>query len=83
MRSAGLGVASAAVVAASGVWAWATFDFWETVPLVPCLLGAGLLASLAVYDRGRKFVVALLVGLVVTGAAFCITGLVTLYRWEG
>jgi hypothetical protein len=78
-----LGLASVGVIVGSLAWAWATFDFWETVPLVPCVGAAGGLAALAVYAAGTHGAVAILVGLAVSGATFIGTALVTIMRWEG
>jgi hypothetical protein len=78
-----LGFASAVVVVGSLAWAWATFDFWDTVPAFPCVGAAGGLAALAVYAAGKHGAVAILVGLFVSGATFIGTALVTISRWEG
>ena len=78
-----LALASVAVFAGSLIWAWATFDFWETVPLVPCVIGAGLLAALALYARRGGLLGPLAVGLAVGVATFVATAFVTLARWEG
>lgn len=86
MRSAApalLTVASVAVFIGSVVGAWATFDFWETIPLVPCVLGAGAFAALALYARRGRFLAPLVVGLAVTLVTFVATLLVTIARWEG
>jgi hypothetical protein len=78
-----LGFASAVVTIGSLVWAWATFDFWESVPLIPCVGTAGGLAGLAVYAARKNAVPAILVGLSVAAATFIGTALITLARWEG
>ena len=78
-----LALASVAVFVGSLIWAWATFDFWETIPLVPCVLGAGTLAALALYARRGGFLAPLGVGLAVAAATFVATAFVTLARWEG
>jgi hypothetical protein len=78
-----LGLASAGVIIGSLAWAWATFDFWESVPLLPCVATAGGLAALAVYSARKSAAAAILVGLSVAGATFIGTALVTLARWEG
>jgi hypothetical protein len=84
-----LALASICVVVGSVVWAWATFDFWETVPLVPCAGASGLLAAGAVYSGWtgvglwRRAGLAVFVGVAVALATFIGTGLMTLYRWEG
>jgi hypothetical protein len=78
-----LAVASVAVFVGSVIGAWATFDFWETVPLVPCVLGAGVLAGLSLYARRRRFLGSVLLALAVAIATFVATLFVTLARWEG
>jgi peptidoglycan/LPS O-acetylase OafA/YrhL len=78
-----LGIASVAVFVGSVLWAWATFDFWETIPLVPCVLGAGVLAAFALYVPRRRPLRALGIGLAVTIMTFLATAFVTLSRWEG
>jgi hypothetical protein len=78
-----LAVASGAVVVGSLIGAWRTVDFWETIPMVPCVVGAGLLAAFAVYVGFRRPVAAVLLGLVVSLATFVGTALITLARWEG
>jgi hypothetical protein len=81
--SALLAVASVAVFVGSLVGAWATFDFWETIPLVPCVLGAGILAALALYARRRRFLGPLVLGLAVAFVTFLSTLFITIARWEG
>jgi hypothetical protein len=81
--SALLAMASGVVFVLSIAWAWATFDFWETIPLVPCMLSAGILAGLALYVPRRRPFGALLLGFVVAIMTFTATLLVTLSRWEG
>jgi hypothetical protein len=78
-----LALASAGVAIGSVAWAWATFDFWETVPLIPCVLAAGSLAGLAVYAAARRLGVAVAIGALVSAATFIGTLVVTLARWEG
>jgi hypothetical protein len=78
-----LGIASVAVFVGSLIGAWATFDFWETIPLVPCVLGAGTLAALALYVSRRRLMGALILGVVVTLMTFTGTFFITLARWEG
>jgi Na+-transporting NADH:ubiquinone oxidoreductase subunit NqrD len=59
------------------------FDFWETIPLIPCVLGAGVLAALALYVRRRQVLGALMLGFAVTLMTFIGTFFITLSRWEG
>ena len=76
-------LASVGVVVGSLVWAWATFDFWESVPLLPCVAVAGGLAAIAVYAARRTVAAAVAVGVLVSAATFIGTLLITLARWEG
>jgi uncharacterized protein YqgC (DUF456 family) len=78
-----LALASVAVFVGSLIGAWATFDFWETIPLVPCVLGAGILAALALYVRRRRLLGALMLGLAAAFVTLVGTLFVTLSRWEG
>ena len=78
-----LALASVAVFVAGVIGAWATFDFWETIPLVPCVVSAGLLAALVLYARRGGFLGPLALGLAVAAATFVATLFVTLARWEG
>lgn len=64
-------------------WAWATFDFWETVPLIPCVALAGVLAALTVYAARKGVGLAVAAGVLVSTATFIGTALITLARWEG
>ncbi len=78
-----LAIASVAVFVGSLIGAWATFDFWETIPLVPCVLGAGILAALALYVTRRRLMGALIVGFAVTLMTFVGTYFITSARWGG
>ena len=80
--SALLAVASVAVFVGSLIAAWATFDFWEPVPLSACVLGAGILAALALYVRRRRFLGPLMLGLAVASVTFLGTLFITVARWE-
>jgi hypothetical protein len=81
--STSLALASVGVLIGSLIGAWVTFDFWETIPLVPCVLGAGSLAGLSLYARRRRFFGSVALGLAVAVATFVATLLITLARWEG
>ncbi|HEX6701921.1 MAG TPA: hypothetical protein VF101_14435 [Gaiellaceae bacterium] len=72
-----------AVFAGSLVGAWSTFDFWGTVPMVPCVLAAGVLAGLALYVRRGGSLGPMLLALGVALITFFGTLAVTLGRWEG
>ena len=76
-------MACVAVFVGSLIGAWATFDFWDTVPLIPCVLGAGILAGLSLYARRRRFLGSVALGLAVAVATFVATAFITLARWEG
>ncbi len=53
-----LALSSLVAVVGSCVWAWAWADvnFWEDVPLYPCVGVAGLLAALAVVASSERLV---------------------------
>ena len=76
-----LALASLGVAVGSIAWAWATFDFWESVPLIPCVLAAGVLAALAVHAAQRRIAPAVVVGGLVSVATFVGTLVVTISRW--
>jgi hypothetical protein len=80
--AAGLALAAAAVVVGTVVGSWASFSFWETVPLVPCVIGAGVLAAAAAFRR-RGRAIAVVVGLTVSAVTFVAALMMTLARWEG
>jgi len=74
---------SGAVVVPRLRGAWATFDFWEPIPLFPCVVAAGLLAALAVYVRTRSAPVSLVIGGAVGGGTLLAALIITLAGWEG
>ena len=75
-----LALASVAALIGSMTWAWATFDFWETVPLIPCVVGTGILAALAVYTWRGRVAAALATGIAMAAITYCGTFLMTV-RW--
>jgi hypothetical protein len=78
-----LGSTALVGVACSAVWAYSTFDFWESGPLLGSIgLAAGASAG-AVYIATRRVLPALLVGLVVSAGHFVLLLATTLSRWEG
>jgi hypothetical protein len=83
VRSLAPATVSVALAVISAVWAWKTFDFWETIPMVPLVSAAGLFAAVAVYGRARRLVAALLTGVIVTLSVFLVVAFITLSRWEG
>jgi uncharacterized protein YqgC (DUF456 family) len=78
-----LAIASVAVLVGSLIGAWRTADFWETIPLVPCVVGAGTLAAAALYARRRQTAEAVVIGLGVAFVTLVGTLLIALGRWEG
>jgi hypothetical protein len=80
-RSTVLASASVAVFVGSLIWAWATSDYWETIPMVPCVVGAGVLAAAASYVHRRRLWVSLGIGIAVTLVTFVATGTVGFSRW--
>jgi hypothetical protein len=69
-----------ATLIGSCAWAWATFDFWETVPLIPCVALAGILGALAVYTWRGQVANALATGIVMAALTWVGTFFMTL-RW--
>jgi hypothetical protein len=69
------------VLVGSLIGAWATSAFWETVPLVPCVLGAGVLAGAAFYVRRRRLLLSLGIGLAISLVTFLGTAFITGGRW--
>jgi hypothetical protein len=76
-----LAIASFLVAIGSFVGSWATPDWWETIPMVPFTVAAGVLAAGAVYARIRRLAPALSVGLLVGLVTFIATGAVGCSRW--
>jgi hypothetical protein len=76
-----LAAASVAVFVGSLIAAWATPDFWEGIPLVPCVLGTALLAAAAFYTHRRSLVGALATGVAVTIITFVATLGMSSSRW--
>jgi len=81
VASTTLAIASLLVAVASLVGSWATPDWWETIPVVPFAVAAGVLAAGAVYMRVSRLVTTLSVGLLVGLVTFIATGLVGCSRW--
>lgn len=76
-----LAVASVASFIGSLIGAWATPDFWEGIPLVPCVLGTALLAAAAFYTHRKSLVGALAIGVAVTIITFMAALGMTSSRW--
>jgi hypothetical protein len=79
--SGALAAASVAVFVGSLIGAWATPDFWETIPALPCILGAAVLAALAFYAHHKSPVGALALGVAVAIITFVATLGVGSSRW--
>ena len=75
-----LAVGSAAVVISATIWSWSTADFWETIPMLPCIAAAGILAGLAFYAWRSRFIPAVAVTAGVSSATFFVT-LYAQLRW--
>jgi hypothetical protein len=70
-----------AIFIASVVWAWATPDFWESAPLIPCVLSAAFFGACATYALRRGLPAAIVMGLVIAVITFITTLSVTSARW--
>jgi Na+/glutamate symporter len=76
-----LASAAMCVVIGSCLWAWASEEFWNSVPLYPCAAAAGVLAGSALYvGRGRLLRAAAL-GVAASLATLLGTAVITLARW--
>ena len=76
-----LATASLSVVAGSCFWAWASDDFWESIPLYPCVAAAGTLAGLALYAGRGQLVRAGALSLATSLVTLLGTAIITLARW--
>jgi hypothetical protein len=75
-----LATAAVAVFVGSVIWAWSTFDFWETGPFLGSVFGVGTLAALALYVGRRRVGEAIILGL----AGGLVTAIATYFvtaRW--
>jgi hypothetical protein len=81
------GVGAVGALVGASIWAWATFDYWETTPLLGSVFVVGVLTGLAFYSGLRLRSRLIRVGLSIvggTGAAVLtviVTGFITLGRW--
>lgn len=75
-------VSAAAVAAESIVWAWTTFSYWETGPLLPTVLGTGVLALVGSYVEWKRWWFAITLGLASTLGLFVAVAAVTGLRWS-
>jgi hypothetical protein len=71
------------VVVGSAVWAYSTFDFWESGPILGSIGVATAASARALYIATRRVLPALLVALLVVAGHFVLLLAITLSRWEG
>ena len=76
-----LATGSGIVVIGSLLWAWATDEFWESVPLYPCVAAAGILAGLALLLGRRSLVRAAAFAVAISLVTLLGTAVITLARW--
>jgi hypothetical protein len=76
-----LAAAALAVVVGSCLWAWASDDFWESVPLYPSAAAAGTLAGLALYVGRGQLLRAAALTLMTSFITLLGTAIITLARW--
>ena len=69
------------IFSASVIWAWVTPDFWESVPLVPCVLSAAFFSACAAYSLRRKLLPAAATALATAVIMFVVTLSVSSARW--
>ena len=75
-------VAAGAVLGGTYLWAWLDEDFWQPVPLYPCVAAAGLLAALALYAQSRRLLRAAALAAVISVVSLAGAAVITLARWE-
>ena len=71
------------LVAGSTVWAYSTFDFWESGPILGSIGLTAAASAGALYVGTRRVLPALLVALLVSAGHFVLLLATTLSRWEG
>jgi hypothetical protein len=71
-----------AVVVGSAVWAYSTFDFWESGPLLGSVGVAAAASAAALYLATRRVLPALLVALLVMAGHFVVLYVITGSRWS-
>jgi Na+/glutamate symporter len=76
-----LTAAALAVVVGSCLWAWASADFWQAMPLYPAVAVAGVLSGSASHAWHRRLGRATLEGVGATLVTLLGTALITLARW--
>jgi Na+/glutamate symporter len=76
-----LASAAMCVVTGSYLWAWASEEFWDSVPLYPCAVAAGVLAGSALYVARGRLVRAGALGVAASLATLLGTAVITLARW--
>jgi hypothetical protein len=76
-----LATAAMSVIAGSCLWAWASDDFWESVPLYPCVAAAGALAGLALYVGRGRLLRAVALSFATALVTLLGTAIITLVRW--
>jgi hypothetical protein len=73
--------AALAVVVGSCLWAWASEEFWSSVPLYPSVAAAGTLAGLALYVGRGQLLRAGALTLMTSLVTLLGTAVITLARW--
>jgi Na+/glutamate symporter len=77
----GLTAAALAVIVGSCMWAWASADFWQAVPLYPAVAVAGVLSGSASHAWHHRPGRATLEGVGATLVTLLGTALISLARW--
>ena len=78
-----LTVTAVAVVIASAMWAYSTFDFWEGGPILASVCVFATVGGAALYFSTRRPLLALAAGVFLGFAHFVFLLAITLARWEG
>ena len=68
---------------AGAVAAYATFDFWEIVPVLASVLVVGVASAGAAYIATRRRLLTLAAALFLIAGQFVLLAAITLGRWEG
>ena len=76
-----LATAAVFVIVGSCLWAWASDDFWESLPLYPCVAAASTLAGLALYAAGGRLLRAVALSFATALVTLLGTAIITLVRW--
>jgi hypothetical protein len=78
-----LTITALAVVIASAIWAYSTFDFWEGGPILASVCAFAAASGGALYVATRRLLLALVLAVFLAATHFVLLLAITLARWEG